>query len=351
MAQTVNEQITQAWYSKAKWLYALWPLSLLYRLIVVLRKRAFDAGLLKIYRSTKPLIVVGNITVGGTGKSPLVCYLAQALSEHGLHPGVVSRGYGATIGKRQVREVFRHSLASEVGDEPLMLKRRLDCPLFVSPSRVLAVKALEKAGCDVIISDDGLQHYAMARDIEICVFDGKRFWGNGHLLPMGPLREPLQRLRNLPFIVINGGEDQQLPVLAETVSSQSCFNMSLLAEQLVSLNDHTTAMPLDVLTGKTVHAVAAIGNPERFFTTLEMAGLCIIRHVFPDHHAYRSEDFAFLKDVSSEQLLIMTEKDAVKCQALRLKNAWYLPVNARLTENLAEKILERLETKIVNKRG
>jgi tetraacyldisaccharide 4'-kinase len=342
MAKSLDECVTNAWYSKATWLYLLWPLTLLYRLITVLRKYAYVIGIFEVYRAKKPVIVVGNITVGGTGKSPLVCYLVEALREKGMNPGIVSRGYGADIGKRQVREVFTQSLASEVGDEPLMLKRRLGCRMFVSPSRALAVQAIENTDCDVIISDDGLQHYALARDIEICVFDGKRFWGNGYLLPMGPLREALNRLSSVSFIVINGSQDQRLPI--ETDQSVSCFHMSLLADYLASLN-HEACMPLAALKNKTVHAVAAIGNPERFFSTLEQAGLNIIRHAFPDHHAYRPEDFNFLKtELSSESPLVMTEKDAVKCQSLSLKNAWYLPVNAHLNENLAGKIIERLKT-------
>ena len=204
MTQARDEIIIKAWYEGALWLYFLWPLSLLYHFLITLRKLCYRWGIFKVHRIGLPVVIVGNITVGGTGKSPLVCHLVESLRKQGFNPGIVSRGYGAKLGKYQVREVFIHSLPSEVGDEPLMLKKKLDCRIFVSPSRALAAKTLEKAGCDIVISDDGMQHYALHRDIEICVFDGQRKWGNGFLLPMGPLREPLSRLKEIPYLVVNG---------------------------------------------------------------------------------------------------------------------------------------------------
>lgn len=341
MAQTSDEFITRAWYSNASWLYLLWPLSMLYRMIIAVRKRCYQAGWLRSYRSKLPVIVVGNITVGGTGKSPLVCYLVDSLQARGLKPGIVSRGYGAAIAKNEVREVFVHSLASEVGDEPLMLKRRLGCPVYVSPSRTLAVQALEKSGCDVIIADDGLQHYALARDVEICVFDGKRLWGNGQLLPMGPLREPLSRLQTIPFLVINGSQGDK--VLERTALSTHCFTMTLQATDVCELNG-VQHRSLAEFRGASVHAVAAIGHPERFFQTLENAGLNLVRHAFADHHAYRQSDFELIhtESASKETVIIMTEKDAVKCSGLDLKNTWYLPVNACLDEDFAGSLLKTL---------
>lgn len=350
MARSPDEFITKAWYAGAAWLYLLWPLSVLYFLIISLRKWCYRRGVFKVYRSGLPLIVVGNITVGGTGKSPLVCYLVESLREQGFTPGIVSRGYGAKLGKTQVREVSVNSLPSEVGDEPLMLKRRLACPVFVSPSRVAAVKAIEHAGCDIIVADDGLQHYALARDIEICVFDGKRKWGNRYLLPMGPLREPISRIQSIPFLVNNGTHKAQS--YGQAALSQRTFCMSLVAEQLLSLKDGS-ARPLADFHGQSVHAVAAIGHPERFFKTLGKAGLKIISHAFPDHHAFQVRDFNFAdesdsvgdKNLSTELPIIMTEKDAVKCQFFELENAWYLPVSACLNGDLTGQIINTLDNK------
>ena len=350
MARSPDEFITKAWYSGAAWLYLLWPLSVLYFLIISLRKWCYRKGVFKTYQSALPLIVVGNITVGGTGKSPLVCYLVESLREQGFTPGIVSRGYGAKLGKAQVREVSVHSLPSEVGDEPLMLKRRLACPVFVSPSRVAAVKALEQTTCDIIVADDGLQHYALARDIEICVFDGKRKWGNGHLLPMGPLREPISRIQSIPFLVNNGTHKAQS--YGQAALSQRTFCMSLVAEHLISLKDGS-ARPLADFKGQSVHAVAAIGHPERFFNTLVNAGLKPNKHAFPDHYAFQRDDFNFEEapgsdgeeGLSTERPIIMTEKDAVKCQSFDLDNAWYLPVSACLNGDLTGQIINTLENK------
>jgi tetraacyldisaccharide 4'-kinase len=341
MARSPDEVITNAWYSGAKWLYLLWPFSLLYRLIITLRRAGYARGLFKVYRSALPVIVVGNITVGGTGKSPLVCYLVDALRAKGFTPGIVSRGYGANLGKTQVREVYEHSLPAEVGDEPLMLKRRLGCPVFVSPSRRAAAQALEKTACDIIISDDGLQHYALARDIEICVFDGKRKWGNGQLLPMGPLREPITRIHRIPFLVINGAENARS--YGQAALAQKSFSMRLQADKLIRLHDGSEKVLTD-LKGETLHAVAAIGNPERFFNTLEQAGITPLKHAFPDHHAYQPADLQFAGDAQAtgEPLIIMTEKDAVKCRAFNLENLWYLPVSACLNGDLAGQIINTL---------
>lgn len=335
MALTLDQKITKAWYEGAAWLFLLWPFSVVYSLVIRFRRYAYRSGMFKTYRPDIPVIVVGNITVGGTGKSPMVCYLVETLREQGFHPGIVSRGYGAKLGRRQVREVTEDSLASEVGDEPLMLKKRLACPVYVSPSRVLAAQALEKGAerCDVIVSDDGLQHYALARDAEICVFDGQRKWGNGHLLPMGPLREPIERIQSIPFLVLNGPVNAQS--YGQAALDQTAFSMHLKASELVNLQTGET-LKLKALKGQTVHALAAIGHPERFFQTLETAGLKIIPHVFADHHAYKLSDFTF-KDAS---VLIMTEKDAVKCKGFELDNTWYLPVSARLNGDLTGQLIK-----------
>tara|TARA_R110001592_G_scaffold125109_2_gene334368 strand:- start:1905 stop:2921 length:1017 start_codon:yes stop_codon:yes gene_type:complete len=333
MSQAREEIITKAWYEGALWLYLLWPFSLIYHAVIVLRRYLYLSGIFKVHYVDVPVVVVGNITVGGTGKSPLVCHLVEALRNKGFNPGVVSRGYGAKIGKYQVREVFTHSLPAEVGDEPLMLKKKLDCRIFVSPSRSLAAKTLEKVGCDIIISDDGMQHYALHRDIEICVFDGQRKWGNGHLLPMGPLREPISRLQSIPYLVVNGASDSGS--YGQAALKQKAFSMSLQAESLISMNNEN-AKPLQDFSGKTVHAVAAIGHPERFFNTLSDAGITLETHAFGDHHVYQASDFKF----DHELPIIMTEKDAVKCEQFDLKESWYLPVSAKLNGDLAAQIIK-----------
>lgn len=338
MSQKRDAIITKAWYDGAAWLYLLWPLSVIYHLIIWIRQYLYRKGLLTIYRANVPVIIVGNITVGGTGKSPLVCHLIEALREKGFNPGIVSRGYGAKIKKNEVREVFNTSLPSEVGDEPLMLKTKLNCRIFVSPSRALAVQALEQTGCDIIISDDGMQHYALHRDIEICVFDGQRKWGNGYLLPMGPLREPISRLKSIPYLVVNGASHARS--YGQSSLNQKAFSMTLQASLLVNLYSGETK-PLSAFSDKAVHAVAAIGHPERFFSTLSSSGLKLEAHAFVDHHAYQVSDFAFEQTLP----IIMTEKDAVKCEHLKLNDAWFLPVSAQLNGDLAGQIIKNLDLK------
>jgi len=329
-----SDLVALSWYQGALWLYLLFPLVLLYSMVILIRRLLYRLGVFQVYRSSLPVVIVGNITVGGTGKSPLVSHLVQSLSDMGFKPGIVSRGYGSSIPKGEVREVLTHSLTSDVGDEPLMLRHQVSCPIFVSPSRKLAVKSLEETDCNIAVTDDGLQHYALDRDVEICVVDGTRKWGNGWLLPMGPLRESLSRLKNVDFLVINGTDK-----LKQTHCGRS-FEMALNGKQLHSLNGENVC-PLTTFKGGQVHAIAAIGNPERFFNTLEMQGLDIIRHAFNDHHAYTKSDLDFGKVLP----IIMTEKDAVKCRHLHLKNAWYLPVTAQLSGDIAAEIVSSLKLK------
>ncbi len=330
---SLDEKITRAWYTGANWLYLLWPLSVLFSCIIRLRKWCYHSGLCKTYRSSVPVIVVGNIALGGTGKSPLVCHLVDALKAQGYRPGIVSRGYGASLDGAEVREVLSDSLPGSVGDEPLMLKRRLGCPVFVSPNRVAAVKMLEQAGCNIIVSDDGLQHYALARDIEICVFDRQRKWGNGHLMPMGPLREPISRIKDVSFVVLNGPQETKQ---IESVLS-GAVTMTLATQNAIRL-DNDAVKSLNDFASERVHAVAAIGHPERFFRTLEQAGIRVDRHPFADHHAFKREDFMF----EPQQPIMMTEKDAVKCQTFALNDAWYVPVQANLNADLTAMIINKL---------
>ena len=310
--------IVDAWYNDSLWVKALVPLSYLYRILASLRRSWLTKR--SIWRSPVPLIIVGNISLGGTGKSPLVIGIVQHLKDLGLKPGVVSRGYGANSNHYPV-EVTITSSGSEVGDEPLMIYKRTGVPVFVDPDRVRAVKELiSQHECDVVVSDDGLQHYTLGRDIEIAVIDGVRGLGNGFCLPAGPLREPPSRLEEVDLVVING-EDSVLRI----GSTENASTMQLKPVRLVSMTSGR-GEPADSLAGKTVHAVVGISHPERFFDTLKSLGISIIPHEFPDHHAFTRDDVNFDDNIP----VIMTEKDAVKLDLLGLREEqyWYLEVEA-----------------------
>jgi len=278
------------------------------------------------------IVVVGNLTVGGSGKTPLVVRLCRLLREAGMKPGVISRGYGSE--ERGLRLVGPGSDPSVVGDEPLLIARQAGVPVVVSPDRCAAARALLERGVQVILSDDGLQHYRLPRHLEICVVDGVRGLGNGRLLPAGPLREGRDRLRSVDWIVINGETDPLPSELALEVT-----HMSLHGGQLQALDGQQT-WRLAQFGGCRVHAVAGIGNPDRFFELLRHARIKPIEHPFPDHHAYRRSDF---DGMSGELPILMTEKDAVKCRGLELRNAWYLAVEAHLPPEWEDDFLQRVE--------
>ena len=282
--------------------------------------------------SRAAVIIVGNITAGGSGKTPLVIRLCQLALEMQLKPGIASTGYG-----RQGKDTLVVEPDSDVrvcGDEPVMLAARTGVPVVVAADRTEAVERLQAMGLDLIISDDGLQRAALPRDMEICVIDGERGLGNGHLLPAGPLREPPERLEKVDHVVSNG------PWKGKPATIQ-VIEMALQASVVRSLDDNTE-YPVDEFqrkhAGNIVHAVAGIGNPERFFTMLEGLGFNVRKHVFADHHAFRSRDF---DSIEGESAIIMTEKDAVKCRALGLKNAWYIPVEVRLPAEFERVIKNR----------
>ncbi len=273
-----------------------------------------------------PVIVVGNISVGGTGKTPLVIWLATVLEDNGYRPGVISRGYG---GRASVwpQLVTSDSDPALVGDEPILIARRTRCPIAVAPRRNAAARALLEAhGCDVLISDDGLQHYGLLRDIEIAVIAGERGLGNGWCLPAGPLREPPSRLREVDFVVTQGR------VL------DGSLVMRLHGEQALNLLDPCVVQPLEAFAGRRIHAVAGIGNPKRFFDDLARIGLELNAHPFPDHHRFTAADLEF----GDEHPVLMTEKDAVKCRAFAKAHHWYVPVTAQPDERLAQGLLARL---------
>lgn len=306
---------------------ALLPLSLVFCLLVRVRRFLYRLGLLPVVKIPVPVIVIGNITVGGTGKTPLVIWLAQLLAQAGYRPGIVTRGYRGKSPAWPVT-VTATTPARIAGDEAVLLARRSSCPVMAGPDRAGSARQLAAQGCNVILSDDGLQHYRLARDLEISVIDGSRRFGNGLCLPAGPLREPLSRLGNVTLRVTNG-----IPAAGE-------IGMHLEAMGFLNLAA-TTAPVLAEHFSSRVHAVAGIGNPERFFTTLRELGLSIVPHAFPDHYAYRPEDLEF----GDDRPVIMTEKDAVKCEPFAKPNYWVLTVSAQPGSDLAERILQHLKEK------
>jgi len=304
------------WYGNTPLSIFLSPLSWLFCAAAVVRRQAYNSGLVRSSRFDVPVIVVGNISVGGTGKTPLVIWLIRFVQKMGLRPGVVSRGYGglATHWPQQVRP---DSDPVAVGDEPVMIARRTGVPVVVSPKRCEAVEALlEYTDCNLVICDDGLQHLALERDIEIAVIDGERRFGNGRCLPSGPLREPVSRLKDVDFVVCNGR-----PLRGE-------FGMRYKLYPCINLHDHGRQADLSAFAGRTVHAVSGIGNPNRFFSGLRKAGVKFIPHAFEDHHAYRAEDITFDDGLD----VLMTEKDAVKCDRYAQANHWFVPIEAELPE-------------------
>ena len=306
-----------AWYRGSPWLCLLLPLEGVFRLLAAVRRWLYSSGIVSSYRAPRPVAVVGNITVGGTGKTPVVIALVEALQAQGLTPGVVSRGYGAT-GNDFPHRLGPASEATQCGDEPLLIYQRTGVACVVDPDRGRAVRTLLAEGdIDLVISDDGLQHYALQRDYEIALLDAQRGTGNGHCLPVGPLREPVSRLSQVNQVLHRGGSS---PESAVTYRPVAWINL-LTAEQ----------RPLSAFSdGENVLAMAGIGQPEQFFASLESLGIAFQSRIFPDHHAYGAEDFDGLAD----RTILMTEKDAVKCRHLASANAWYLRIDAQLPASL-----------------
>ena len=310
------------WYGGARSSLILLPLSWLYGAIVVLRAWFYRRGWLKSERPDCRVVVIGNITAGGTGKTPLVIYLARALRERGFTPGVASRGYGASVSDSP-RAVGPDSDPGDVGDEPLLIARQTGVPVVVCRDRVSAARALQSQGVDIVLCDDGLQHLRLGRDVEIVVVDGERGFGNGLLLPAGPLREPAGRADTVDLVVINGGD-----------GANGALGMRLAGGVILRLTDGASR-PVEELAGERWHAVAGIGNPERFFRRLEEAGLAIERHALADHAALTPGALNFADD----RPVLMTEKDAVKCSGFAQEHHWYLPVEARFERAAEEQLL------------
>ncbi len=322
--------LQRLWYGGAgpAWLLLplLLPLALIFSLLAALRRGLFRLRLIKSERLPVPVIVVGNINVGGSGKTPLVLWLVQLLREQGYQPGIVSRGYGGSLERPSLVTV--ESDPRVVGDEALLLARRAGVAVAVGADRPQAARLLLGQGVDVIISDDGLQHYRLARDIEIALIDGERRLGNRLPLPAGPLREPPRRLQQVDFVVCNGGEAGEGEVL-----------MGLNPEGFENLQTGERRDPFDFI-GRTVHAVAGIGNPGRFFDTLRALAIEPIEHPYPDHHPYAEGELRF----DDRLHLIMTEKDGVKWQPFAGEQDWQLSVAAELPDGFVEHLLDRLKT-------
>ena len=295
-----------------------------------LRRRLFRAGVLASQRVAVPVIVVGNITAGGTGKTPLVLWLCEFLSDHGYHPGIVSRGYG---GGGQTMAVGSNGAALG-GDEPALLAQRSGRPVWVGHDRTEAARRLLAANpkCDVIISDDGLQHYRLARDVEIAVVDGMRGNGNGFLLPAGPLREPASRLAEVDAVVVTGNAAPM---------ANGAFSMSLHGKTFHNLLNPAFQQEAGAFQGKRVHAIAGIGNPVRFFDALRRLGLSFVAHAFADHHDYSAAEIEF----ADAEAIIMTEKDAIKCLRFARESHWVLPVDAVVDAALGGLILQKLKNR------
>jgi len=310
------------WYEGHLAQYFLLPFSYCFRAIVVLRRWLYKKNFLKTKHFNVPVIVVGNITVGGTGKTPFVIWLVDTLKSQGFKPGIVSRGYGGKASSYPVA-VEVDSDAAVVGDEALLLARRLQCPVIVDPRRVNAVQTLlDKYDCDIVVSDDGLQHTALGRSVEIAIIDGDRRFGNGFCLPAGPLREHPNRLKDVDLVISNGD------------AKEGEHAMRLVSDDMRNVADPSITQSITYLQGKPLIAVAGIGNPDRFFNTLRSHGLEFIENVFPDHHQFNKNDFELLGD----KFIIMTEKDAVKCMGLVNENAWTLPVTAEVDCKVGEQI-------------
>lgn len=321
-----TDWLIKSWYRPSLVSLFLRPVSWLYRFIISLRSQAYQNGLLEQLSLSVPVIVVGNISVGGSGKTPFVIWLAQYLQNQGWQPGIISRGYGGKADHYPC-SVQHDSLAAEVGDEPLLIHQRTQCPVVVAPDRVAAgQQLLAENYCNVIITDDGLQHYRLDRNMEIVIIDAKRGLGNQLCLPAGPLREPLSRLETVDFTIFHGESDSQR------------LTMQLQLQQAIQLKNNNLQKSLTEFAETTVYAVAGIGHPQRFFDQLQQLGLTIIPHAFADHHAYTEADFQFAKAYP----ILMTEKDAVKCLGFATENMWYVPAEAKLSPSLGPAIDKKL---------
>lgn len=322
----MSRTLAAVWFGAHPLGMLLAPLSWLFCITVLLRRLSYASRLAAVHRLGVPVVVVGNLTIGGTGKTPLVIWLSKFLKSHGFRPGIVTGGYKGSA-RRWPQQVGADSDPVAVGDESVVLARRSLCPVAAAPARVVAARALiDQADCDVILCDDGMQHLALGRDLEIAVVDGVRRFGNGRCLPAGPLRERVSRLKRVDLVVAYGA------------AQPGEFVMDYLpGTPRRVLNGE--ARPLAAFAGKRFHAVAGIGDPARFFSQLRGLGLSVTEHPFPDHHAYAAADLDFGDGLP----VLMTEKDAVKCQRFARSHHWYLPIEARLPAQFGTHLMALLD--------
>ncbi len=330
---SLEARINAAWYGRPGALWLLWPLELLFRVLSALRKKTLSPE-----HCGAPVVVVGNIAVGGSGKTPAVLAVCRYLQERGYKPGIVSRGYGGQSDHYPLL-VDKNTPPALAGDEPCLMARRTGLPVAVAPDRPAAARLLVEAqGCDIIVSDDGLQHYRLARDLEILVIDGRRGLGNGHCLPVGPLREPASRVAAVDLCLVNGGGEEVVVPSAATVPR---FDMQLRGRELVNVRSGERRDVAEfVATEVRVNALAGIGHPQRFFDTLKSLGFAPVAHPFPDHHQFVEADLGFTESLP----IIMTEKDAVKCAAFATEQCWMLPVDAEIDSDFYTQLQRHLAT-------
>ncbi|NNM83510.1 MAG: tetraacyldisaccharide 4'-kinase [Burkholderiales bacterium] len=321
--------IELAWHSPLRFL--LLPFSLIFSVLALARRKLYQTGLLSSESVGVPVVIVGNITAGGTGKTPLVAALAAELEKRGMHPGIVSRGYGGS--NRKPSPVSASSDPSVSGDEPVLLASK-GFPVWIGRARADAARQLLAScpDCDILISDDGLQHLALERDFEIAVVDGEKGFGNGLPLPAGPMREGISRLDSVDAIVVNSPGKAHL-ALPKAVPR---FDMELHGNAFFNVDEpRVSATNFD---GKRIHAIAGIGNPKRFFDHLQSLGIDFVSHPFPDHHPYVAQDLSF----ENCDIILMTEKDAIKCRGLAPGKCWFLPVKAEIDPQLVALLLNTL---------
>ena len=343
MKGVAHRWIQRTWYGGGRSYVALLPLAGLYWVIIEIRRLLYRIGALRTQIPSVPVIVVGNITAGGTGKTPTTIWLAKVLRERGFSPGVVSRGYGGSRSGASMR-VDTESDPGVVGDEPVLIAMRTGCPVVVDADRARAASMLVDDGADLIIADDGLQHYGLGRDYEICVIDGSRGIGNGLLLPAGPMRESVARVEQVDQVLINGRLRQDLAGMP--TGMQNAIEFDLVANEVCRLNG-SLARPIDRFAGSTVHAVAAIGNPARFFDLLRGHGIQVIEHAFPDHARLDPAQLDFADNFD----ILMTEKDAVKLGRRAADRFWYVPVDAEIDPLASGPWIEQIESRMRSVRG
>jgi tetraacyldisaccharide 4'-kinase len=327
--------VENIWYGDSPFYWLLLPFTWLFAVAVAVRRFAYSRNLKKARSVDVPVIVVGNISVGGTGKTPVTIWLAKALAISGRQPGIIGRGYRGSVGSEPL-QATAESDPAVVGDEAILLATLCDCPVVVHPDRVAAARKVIELGANIVISDDGLQHYRLARDLEIAVVDGYRGFGNGSLLPAGPLREPVSRLKSVDTVLIHRHPEVEHDVLRRS-QDQRPLSFRLRAKGVSRLDD-SELRQISEFAGTTVHAVAGIGHPERFFQMLESHGINVHRHPLPDHAAIIAEDIVFDDDLD----ILMTAKDAVKCHWLDTSNCWYVPVEIDFEGADADILLDRV---------